>query len=362
MENENIFRLLDKSDTPIKIKKLLNQFIDDLNSQQSSAWKREVQQTDSNYHRDILLDNGRVDISSKWNKNEYELSSNELICLFNYYYFPILFECSFSIFQKIWDSDFEHYFTKNNTLIFFDLGCSTLPSSLAFSEICDRNNKRNCIWKERELLKNYFINSYIFFDNYNISSLYVKDFLEKHTGIRQDELNTIPKFFNHSFEPIYLTNYYPCTDVFVQESVYEFTDTGGFKIEFPLIDVFEKYNSKAFELRNSMDGFFPFNKYILKYNENISIIINITELRFFDYDVNELIKAVNKIFTDYPNANLSIIYQSFSDKQIDYKWDYFKATLNLKMIKKEDFDLLIDCSKRVKYEILFASKYKDIVE
>ena len=44
MENENIFRLLDKPDTPIKIKKLLNQFIDDLNSQQSSAWKREVQQ------------------------------------------------------------------------------------------------------------------------------------------------------------------------------------------------------------------------------------------------------------------------------------------------------------------------------
>ena len=64
----------------------------------------------------------------------------------------------------------------------------------------------------------------------------MKDFLEKHTGIRQDELNTIPKFFNHSFEPIYLTNYCPCTDVFVQGSVYEFTNDGGLKIEFPLIE------------------------------------------------------------------------------------------------------------------------------
>ena len=111
-----------------------------------------------------------------------------------------------------------------------------------------------------------------------------------------------------------------------------------------------------------MDRFFPFNKYILKYNENLAIIINITELRYFDFDINELIKSVNKIFTDYPNANLSIIYQSFSDRQIDYKWDYFKATLNLKTIKKEDFDLSIDRSKKVKYEILFATKFKDIVE
>ena len=99
MGNDSIFSLLKKLDTPNQIKKLLIQFIEDFDSQESNAWNREVKQTDAKYHCDILLSNGRLDISSKWNKNEHELSGNELICIFNYYYFPILFESSFFIYQ-----------------------------------------------------------------------------------------------------------------------------------------------------------------------------------------------------------------------------------------------------------------------
>jgi hypothetical protein len=361
MGNDSVFRLLEKIDTPNQIKKLLIQFIEDFDSQESNAWNREVKQTDAKYHCDILLSNGRKDISSKWNKSDYELSSNELICLFNYYYFPTLFESSFSLFQKIWDSDFEHYFTKNNSLIFIDLGCSTLPSSLAFAEAFNQSKYKERIWKDRELINDYFINSYVFFDGSNNAG-YISDFIRKYTGVELDSENLIPKFFNHAIEPIYHTHYCLCTDVFIQGTVHKYTN-GCFKIEFPFSDAFEKYNSKAFELRNSMDRFFPFNKYISKYTENLSIIINITELRFSNFfDVDDLIKTVNKIFTEYSNTNLAIIYQSFSDTFNEKKWEIFKSTINIKMIIKDEFELSIDNSKKIKYEILFSSKFKSLVE
>ena len=88
----------------------------------------------------------------------------------------------------------------------------------------------------------------------------------------------------------------------------------------------------------------------------------ISYLKQSDQDLTNMTREQKRVLKDYPNAKLSIMYQSFSDRQIDYKWDYFKATLNLKTIKKEDFDLSIDRSKKVKYEILFATKFKDIVE
>jgi len=360
MKQEYIYKLLNEADTPVQIRNLLTEFVRDFEMQNSIAWNREVKQTDVNYHCENILLAGRVDFTSKYNKNKHELSNSELICLFNYYYFPILLEGSYFLFGKIWDSNFEHYFTKNNSLIFIDLGCSTLPSSLAFSQVYDRFKCNNSIWKARDLRDEYHINSYVFFDNSIGSTGYIKDFIDKHTGMELESAKTTSTFFNHTVEPFYSTNYCPCTDIFLEGDIHSYTG-GNFNIKVPIIELFEKYTSKSFQLRNDMDRYFPFSKYILKYSQNLSFLLNISELRFSSsFDVNALVENVNQIIKEYPNVNLAIIYQSFDDAKRDEKWEDLKSAINFKIITKGEFSLPLDKSKSVRFEILLRTQYEQL--
>ncbi len=359
MEPTNIFKLIDKIDTPLHIKNLLIEFARNFDLQESLVWKREVIQTDSDYHCNILLARGRVDLSLTSDENEHELSSAELICLFNYYYFPILFESSYFIFRKIWDSNFEHYFTNDNCLVFIDLGCSTLPSSLAFAETFNHFKCKDSIWKNREYKDDYSINSYIFFDESRVGLGYTNDFVNNHSGSELYVENESSVFFNHTSEPVYRTHYCPCTDIFIDGVVHKYND-GSFKINIPFIETFEKYILKSFELRNHMDKFFPCQRYISKFSEFISIIFNLTELRFTSFfDVENLIEKVNQILQEYPSANLAIVYQS--DAEIsDENWDLFKSKIHLKSILRDEFRLIIDESLKVKYEILLTTRFSSL--
>jgi hypothetical protein len=360
MKQEYIYKLLNEAGTPVQIRNLLNEFVRDFEMQNSDAWYREVKQTDVNYHCENILLAGRVDFTSKYNKNKHELTNSELICLFNYYYFPILLEGSYFLFRKIWDSNFEHYFTKNNSLIFIDLGCSTLPSSLAFSLVYDSFKSNNSIWKARDLKDEYHINSYVFFDKSIGSTAYIKDFIDKHTGMELESAKSTSTFFNHTVEPFYRTNYSPCTDIFLEGNIHS-SKGGNFNITVPIIELFEKYAINSFQLRNGMDRYFPFSKYVLKYSQNLSFLLNISELRFSNsFDVNSLVENLNQIIKEYPDVTLAIIYQTFDGAKTDKKWEDFKSSINFKIITKGEFSLPLDKSKSLCFEILLRTQYDQL--
>jgi hypothetical protein len=109
---------------------LLKSFDYDFNNQSSTNWLKEVINTDNEYHRKVLLKQGRCNFDTPPNG----LTSEELICLYNYYYFGMHFQSSFWLFNHIWNSGFAVMFIINRDPIFIDLGCGTLASSIAFSQ------------------------------------------------------------------------------------------------------------------------------------------------------------------------------------------------------------------------------------
>jgi hypothetical protein len=109
-------------ETPNKVKDLLKGFDYDFNNQISEIWKNEVTNNGSEYHRKTLLKQGRCDFDNPTNG----LTSEELICLYNYYYFAMHFQSSFWLYNHIWNSGFAVMFIINKNPIFIDLSCGTL--------------------------------------------------------------------------------------------------------------------------------------------------------------------------------------------------------------------------------------------
>jgi hypothetical protein len=93
---------------------LLKSFDYDFNNQSSTNWLKEVINTDNEYHRKVLLKQGRCNFDTPPNG----LTSEELICLYNYYYFGMHFQSSFWLFNHIWNSGFAVMFIINRDPIF----------------------------------------------------------------------------------------------------------------------------------------------------------------------------------------------------------------------------------------------------
>ena len=104
---------------------LFRRFVKEYNDQNSSAWNKYVRQNTDEYHRKTLLKQGRCD----FDKPPYNLTSAELIVLYNYYYFPMHFQSSYEIFNNIFE---QHLDLENKTIFFHDYGCGTLSSTMAF--------------------------------------------------------------------------------------------------------------------------------------------------------------------------------------------------------------------------------------
>ena len=104
---------------------LFRRFVSEYNDQNSVAWNKHVKQNTDEYHRKTLLKQGRCD----FDKPPYNLTSAELIVLYNYYYFPMHFQSSYEIYNSIFE---QHLDLENKTVFFHDYGCGTLSSTMAF--------------------------------------------------------------------------------------------------------------------------------------------------------------------------------------------------------------------------------------
>ncbi len=128
-----IHKFIEDKETPEPIQWLFRRFVSEFDKQDSTAWNKQVKQTTDEFHRKTLLKQGRCD----FDKPQLNLTSEELIVLYNYYYFPMHFQSSYEIYNKLFE---EHEEFENKTFFFHDYGCGTLSSSMAFGASFQKHN------------------------------------------------------------------------------------------------------------------------------------------------------------------------------------------------------------------------------
>ena len=353
MERTEIHNLIALPETPSGIRFLLIEFVKEFESQNSIAWNKEVKATNKKYHCHELLKKGLGEICQSYNKKSDELSGEELVCLFNYYYFPILFESSFQIYSRIWDAKFEHRFISNNALIFIDLGCGSFPSSLAFSELYKQKIQNQSMWGANSTERFEFnINSYVFIYESPYFSSYIENYFSENFSAREYRNHWT---FNISPLDIFSTGVQPLTDVFHVTDRMIF-DNGLLIDSFHLLKIKEKYFAKAFDLLETLDSGYPFHNLVDSFNHNKSVIININYLgsvHFFD--VEEITAAIKRLMSANDKFNFAIIFQNNGNLDLQIKWEELKGNLGIRSVSEGQIKLAISPLIKINYEILFRS-------
>jgi len=387
---------INDSETPDIVKGLLKGFVYDFNNQISKAWKNEVTNKDSDYHRKILLKQGRCDFDNPTNG----LTSEELICLFNYYYFPIHFQSSFWLYNYIWNSGFAVMFIINKNPLFIDLGCGTLASSIAFAQTINQQININLFVEKPMLTK---------------TDIQIKQAFrmpDTRFNFSEQELIAID---NHKEHPVFSSFY----DLSKQGATYIFSDNSLKMLDF-IYDFISEQKRITIEKKGStstgislkniwktvliedghwtdnflFDMFHLFNglnhkeykplyydeikDYIVYYksgwknepiknpkelstivekNINNPIIINCSNLFAINsINFDEVAEFVNNIIASH-KENICLIYQSPDNKELNNNWEAFKIKVKLNSIAKGLKLIKHYGDSKVRYEVLFKSKF-----
>lgn len=368
MERTEIHILIDSPSTPLAMKELLKKFIAEFDNQNSNAWCLNVLSKDKKYHCYSLLNRGLGVTSETYNKSDEELSKDELICLYNYYYFPILFESTYLIYSELWDVTFETAFASDNALIFMDFGSSTLPVSLAFSEVF-KNNKpttfweapedlnpiKSSIWKEQNL-SDFPIVSYFFRDS--DFNYYAEDFI-KHLDRSADwdmYFNILETGVSDLFPPLFNVVYPRNSSWFLDNFTFSY---GRHKLNIELGDISFNYINNVKKVQENSWIYYTPEPFQELFNQNKSIILNINYLRSLsNFDFEKMIEEVNDILKENKRNNVAILFQNNGNEELQNKWDIFKSSVAMKSIKSGVINLTCNTKIQISYEVLFRSKYE----
>jgi hypothetical protein len=393
---EKIHSHINDIETPSIVKGLLQGFVYSFENQRSEIWVREVKNKDAEYHRKVLLKQGRCDFDIPTNG----LSSEELICLYNYYYFAMHFQSSYWLFNHIWNSGFAVMFIINKNPIFIDLGCGTLASSIAFAQTISQQVNIN-MFKENPMLFNTEIRINQAFrlpdTRYNFS---------------EQELIAIDNREHHSvFSSFYHLSQQGATYLFADISIkildfiYAFISeqkfitgernlftTSGIMTKniwktvliedghwtnnflFDTFHIFNGLNHKEYKplYYDEIKDYIEYYKSgwknepnkkpkelstIVKNNLNNPIIINCSYL-FASNSINidEVAEFVNNIVESH-NENICLIYQNPDTEALNRNWQQFKLKVSLKSIAKGVAPIKFYGSSKVRFEVLFKSKF-----
>ena len=393
---------INDTETPSIVKGLLQGFVYAYENQKSAVWISEVKNKDAEYHRKVLLKQGRCDFDKPTNG----LSSEELICLYNYYYFAMHFQSSFWLFNHIWNSGFAVMFVINKNPIFIDIGCGTLASSIAFSQTIDRQINFN-LFQEKPLLNHSAIQINKTFRlpdtriNFSDIELYLLPtissswanssftqlsqqgakyiFIDISKKILENiydfiaEYKTITVESNGSSSTVINTKYLWKT-VFM---------TDGHFLDNSLFDTFHLFNGLInhrefkplyFEKLDDYIEHFqsgwedePIKKpkrvlALLKNLPDSPIIINCSYL-FASNSINidEVVNYVNDIVTQH-QENICLIYQNPDTEDLNKNWEEFKLKVLLKSIAKGVESIKFYGNSKVRFEVLFKSKFGELIE
>ena len=94
-----------------------------------SSWRNQVENTDFEYHRKVIIDQGRANFR-EWHEG---LSPKDKVTLYCVHYMPMHLFSSYHIFTK-------HLTSVSNRAVFIDFGCGPLTSGIAFWASARRKN------------------------------------------------------------------------------------------------------------------------------------------------------------------------------------------------------------------------------
>lgn len=143
----SIHKFIESKETPEAVKTLFIRFVDEFEKQNSTSWNEQVTKQTPLFHRKKLLNQGQCDFDNP----PLNLTTAELIILYNYYYFPMHYQSSYDIYDNLF-SECDAF--KNKTFFFQDYGCGTLSSTMAFSACFQKYTSRE-IEANNELNYNY---------------------------------------------------------------------------------------------------------------------------------------------------------------------------------------------------------------
>jgi len=317
---------INDTETPEAVRNLMQEFVKDFESRSSDVWIREVKNRDSEHHRKTLLKQGRCD----FDKPTHGLTSEELICLYNYYYFPMHFQSSYWLFEHFYNIGLAQHFINNCNPIFIDFGCGTLSSSIAFSAV-RRKFEKNDIFRE----SNYFFDTPTSFILFDISSKLVAE---------------INKAINYKY-------YGSLTDNAIW-TYYDTFDTTAYaySIKWSISNLINNKRRWLYSAENESFYYYTDLKHI-----EYSLILNFSYLfASISLNVNELIKFINEIILKHNNNNIVVFFQNPDLDELNTKWEEFKEKVPLSSIAKGVAPIKHYGNSKVRYEVLFKSKFDDV--
>ena len=335
---------IEENGTPEAVKNLMQEFVNNFENHNSDAWIREVKKRSSEHHCKILLKEGRCDFDNP----SHGLTSEELICLYNYYYFPMHFQSSYWLFDEMWNKGFEELFITNYNPIFIDFGCGTLASSIAFMFIIENNLKKDIqllgLQKNKFNEFSYPIELPPYFMTTDIAQMFYKDIGTKaliDTSIL--ELNS---------------------------QTYVFIDTSNNVLDFAR-NLMSRNQKDTFEVSDGhFIGWINLTKYnyiqseknMLEFNKhthsNNSIIINFSYVFASESLVTaKIVDYVVKLISINPKVNICVFYQNPDLDQLNTKWEEFKEKVPFKSIAKGVKTIKHYENSKIRYEVLFKSKF-----
>jgi hypothetical protein len=354
METSEIHNLIALPETTSEIRFLLQEFVKEFESQNSKAWNKEVKETNKKYHCHELLKKGIGEISQSYYRKEDELTGEELVCLYNYYYFPILFESSFLIYKELWDNTFANAFISNNSLIFADIGSGTLPVSLAYSEVFKKNKSEHSVWNEEHITEFPMI-SFYFTEYSGYLNEYGRELISNYCGRCLDfewEIDSSSRIYPPLFNIIFPRNHPLCLDNF----------TFGYNrqsIKNELDNVTYKYNENTHHIEGNSSVWFSAPIFIDSFHANKSFIVNLNYLRSESvFNFEKKINEINELLLIYRTHNIAIIFQNNGNVELQNKWDIFKSGIAINSIKTGVVRLSCNENIEISYEVLVRSKYE----
>lgn len=339
---------INDSETPEAVRNLMQDFVKDFDNHNSDAWISEVKKRDSEHHRKTLLKQGRCDFDNP----THGLTPEELICLYNYYYFPIHFQSSYWLFNQIWNKGFEELFITNYNPIFIDFGCGTLSSSVAFMSIIEHNIQREITqefsWQKNKLNEfSYPIELPQYFMTQDVAKMFYEDIGTNaliDTSILELNLQTYI-FIDTSHNLLDFARALMSSN---RKDIFEVSD-GHFVgwIQLP------KYN-----YIQSENNLFAFEKHTHSTN---SIVINFSYVFASESLITtKIVDYVVKLIITNPKTNICVFFQNPDLDQLNTKWEEFKEKVPLKSIIKDVVPIKHYDNSKVRYEVLFKSKFDDI--
>lgn len=343
-----IHKFIHDLETPEPVKILYRHFIREFEEQNSNAWTKHIVEQNDVYHRKTILKQGRCD----FDKPRFDLTSEELIILYNYYYFPMHFQSSFEIFCNLFEEvkDFQ-----KQIFFFHDFGCGTLSSTMAFGASFKKFNFNSLTDRDYNTID--VLNNFHFYfqeNAYNgalslelgsirnaggitnfrlpnlINGYWLNDISNKiHNYLK----NTLQENFHTEPEQSYFFNVASCTDShFHFENVADKFYLGNFDYE-PIQPFTSFCNSQKIN------------------RQSVTVVINFSYVLASDTIDIEQIKV---LISEYQKTGckMMIINQNPDLDSLNIKWEQLKSLSFFSSIKCDTKNIKHFGSSKVRYEVI----------